>query len=449
MTPQPAARTPEEILAVVNERQIKFVDLQFTDVGGAVKNLTIPEAELMATLNHGIWFDGSSIEGFARIAESDMHLVPDLATFAVLPWLSGNEATARLICNVFTPDGQAFLGDPRAVLSKVLKQAGQMGFDYHAGPELEFFLLQPDAENRIIPPRPVDAASYFDQPTSMVATGLWRQMTETLGAFGIEAEAMHHELAPGQHEMDFRYAHALKTADNIVTVRVVLKTLAQQKGLYATFMPKPIRGIAGSGLHLHQSLSYQANGSNAFADPGDSHGLSMVAKRFIAGHLLHARGMCAVLAPLVNSYKRLGGYEAPVYISWGRINRSALIRIPRSHAPTSTRIELRCPDPSCNPYLALAVMLAAGLDGIARELPVPEPSEENLYLLPPAERRIALNVLPGSLAEAIAELEADPVIKEALGTHVYDRFVAAKRLEWEDYRLEVTPWELEKYLATY
>jgi len=441
--------TAQEILAVVSERQIKFIDLQFTDVGGAVKNVTIPEAELMATLNHGIWFDGSSIEGFARIAESDMHLVPDLATFAVLPWLSGNEATARLICNVFTPDGQPFLGDPRAVLSRMLKQAEQMGFDYQAGPELEFFLLQPDAENRNIPPRPVDGASYFDQPTNMVATGLWRQMTETLGAFGIEAEAMHHELAPGQHEMDFRYAHALKTADNIVTFRVVLKTLAQQKGLYATFMPKPIRGIAGSGLHLHQSLSYRANGSNAFADPGDSHGLSMVAKRFIAGQLLHARGMCAVLAPLVNSYKRLGGYEAPVFISWGRINRSALIRIPRSHAPASTRIELRCPDPSCNPYLALAVMLAAGLDGIRRELPVPESSEENLYLMPEAERGTAANTLPGSLAEAVAELEADPVIKEALGAHLCDRFISAKRLEWEDYRLEVTPWELEKYLHTY
>jgi len=448
MNPQPAARTPEEILATVNEGRIKFIDLQFTDVGGAVKNVTIPEAELMATLNHGIWFDGSSIEGFARIAESDMHLVPDLATFAVLPWLSGSEATARLICNVFTPDGQPFLGDPRAVLSKVLKQAEQMGFDYHAGPELEFFLLQPDAGNRIIPPRPVDGASYFDQPTSMVATGLWRELTETLGAFGIEAEAMHHELAPGQHEMDFRYAHALKTADNLVTVRVVLKILAQHKGLYATFMPKPIRGIAGSGLHLHQSLSYRMNGSNAFADPGDSHGLSMLAKRFIAGQLLHARGMCAVLAPLVNSYKRLGGYEAPVFVSWGRINRSALIRIPRSHAAASTRIELRCPDPSCNPYLALAVMLAAGLDGIRRELPVPESSEENLFLGPEAEAAGA-GTLPGSLAEAIAELAADPVIKDALGAHLCDRFITAKRLEWEDYRLEVTPWELAKYLPTY
>jgi glutamine synthetase len=449
MTQPLSTRTPEEILALVSERRIRFLDLQFTDVGGAVKNVTIPSEKLPATLNHGIWFDGSSIEGFARIAESDMHLFPDVSTFAILPWLPGDEATARLICNVYTPDGQPFLGDPRAVLSNMLRKAEDMGFVYNAGPELEFFLLKPDAENSVMPPRPVDSASYFDQPTNMVATGLWRQMTETLGAFGIEAEAMHHEIAPGQHEMDFRYSHALKTADNIVTFRVVMKTLAQNKGLYATFMPKPIRGIAGSGMHVHQSLSFKANGSNAFSDPGDSHGLSMIAKRFMAGQLLHARGMCAVLAPLVNSYKRLGGYEAPVFICWGRINRSALIRIPRAHSPASTRIELRCPDPSCNPYLALAAMLAAGLDGIQRELKIPDSSEENLFMISEAERRTSLNVLPGSLAEAIAELEADAVIKDALGAHIFDRFIAAKRLEWEDYRLEVTPWELDKYLSVY
>jgi len=449
MTLQPTPQTLEEILALVREHQIRFIDLQFTDLGGAVKNVTIPLEELEATLSHGIWFDGSSIEGFARVAESDMHLVPDIGTFAILPWLSGHDATARLICNVFTPDGQPYLGDPRAVLSNVLKKAEAMGFTYNAGPELEFFLLRPDGDGGVTVPRPVDAAGYFDSPTNMVATGLWREMTDTLGHFGIEAEAMHHEIAPGQHEMDFRYAHALKTADNIVTFRVVLKTLAQQRGLYATFMPKPIRGMAGSGLHIHQGLCYKANGSNAFSDPGDSHGLSMIAKRFIAGQLLHARGMCAVLAPLVNSYKRLGGYEAPVFITWGRINRSALIRIPRAHSPKSTRIELRCPDPSCNPYLALAVMLAAGLDGIKRELPVPDPSEENLFLRSEAQRGPFLNVLPGSLDEAITALETDPVIKEALGPHVFDRFTTAKRLEWEDYRLEVTPWELGKYLSAY
>jgi len=449
MSPQPPPQSILELLALVNDRQVRFIDLQFTDVGGAVKNVTIPLAELEATLNHGIWFDGSAIEGLARVAESDMHLVPDVSTFAILPWLSGDEATARLICNVFTPDGQPCMGDPRAVLARVLKRAEAMGFTFNAGPEVEFFLLRPDAENGVIPPRPVDTASYFDHPSNMVASGLWRQMAEALRAFGIESEAMHHEIAPGQHEMDFRYSHAMKTADNIVTFRVVLKTLAQAKGLYATFMPKPIRGIAGSGLHIHQSLAYKANGTNAFSDPGDSHGLSMIAKRFIAGQLAHARGMCAVLAPLVNSYKRLGGYEAPVFISWGRINRSALIRIPRSHAPDSTRIELRCPDPSCNPYLALAVMLAAGLDGIQRELPVPESSEENLFMLAETQKRPPLTMLPASLDEAVNELEADPVIKEALGAHIFDRFVAAKRQEWEDYRLEVTPWELGRYLSAY
>jgi glutamine synthetase len=449
MMPPSPAHTPDQILALVEERQVRFVELQFTDVAGAVKNVTIPAEELAATLNHGIWFDGSCLEGFARIAESDMHLVPDCATFAVLPWLDGSETTARLICNVHTPDGQPFLGDPRSVLSSVLNKAAAMGFDYFAGPELEFFLLRPDAHGGVLPPRPVDQASYFDQPTDMGASSLLRQMTDDLGAFGINVETLHHEIAPGQHELDFRYSRALQTADNIVTFRMALKTMAQQRGLWATFMPKPIRGTAGSGLHIHQSLGFKANGSNAFADPGDPHGLSRTAKRFVAGQLLHARGMAAVLAPLVNSYKRLGGYEAPTFITWGRINSSALVRIPRPHTPDSTRIELRCPDPSCNPYLALAAMLAAGLDGIQRELPIPDPSEENIYLEPGAARRSSRNMLPASLGEALAELEADGVIREALGAFLCDRFLSVKRLEWEDYRLEVTPWELEKYLSAY
>ncbi|MHB1686320.1 MAG: type I glutamate--ammonia ligase [Ignavibacteriaceae bacterium] len=440
----------EQLLALVKERGVKFIDLQFTDIVGARKNVTIPTQELESTLNHGIWFDGSSVEGFARIAESDMYLFPDISTFAVLPWLSGSETTARLICNVYTPDGQPFLGDPRTVLSRVLNEAEKMGFTYNTGTELEFFLLKPSADGGLIPPRPQDSASYFDQPVDMVATSLWRQMADALSAFDIETEAMHHEVATGQHEIDFRYSQALKTADNAVTFRVLVKILAEQKGLYATFMPKPIRGLNGSGMHVHQSLSYKANGSNAFSDPGDSHGLSKTAKNFIAGQLTHARGMCAVLAPLVNSYKRLvQGYEAPVNISWGRINRSALIRIPRAHTNESTRIELRCPDPSCNPYLAFAVMLAAGLDGIKRELPLPEANEENVYLAANTQRGSTLSVLPESLDEAIAELEKDAVIREALGTHVYECFISAKRLEWEDYRLEVTPWELSKYLPSY
>jgi len=449
--PTPRANlSATDLLALVEERGVRFIDLQFTDVVGVVKNVTLPKEELASTLNHGIWFDGSCIEGFARVAESDMYLVPDMSTFAILPWVSGREATARLICNVFTPDGQPFLGDPRAVLAKVMREAEEMGFVYNAGPELEFFLLKPQSDDGPAHPQPADSASYFDAPTDLVATSLWRHMADTLAEFGIQVETMHHEVATGQHEIDFRYSDALNTADNIVTFRVLLKIMAQQRNLIATFMPKPIRGISGNGMHVHQSLSYKANGTNAFADPGDAHGLSTIAKHFIAGQLAHARGMCAVLAPLVNSYKRLvRGYEAPVQISWGRINRSALIRIPRAHSVDSTRIELRCPDPSCNPYLSFAVMLAAGLDGVRRQLAIPNASDENLFPTATSEPVIEPDLLPLSLGQALDELEKDQVIRAALGPQVYETFILAKRLEWEDYRLEVTPWELAKYLPIF
>lgn len=437
-----------DILHIVEEKQIFYIDLQFTDVVGVVKNVTIPARELAQALENGIWFDGSSIEGFARVAESDMHLRPDSNTFTILPWLYEKEATARLICDVYTPDGQPFPGDPRAVLRRAIADAEGMGFRYNTGPELEFFLLKPHADGSLLPPLPHDLAAYFDAPSDMAA-GLRRQMANTLEALGIQVEAMHHEGAHGQHEIDFRYSDALSTADSAVTLRVALKVVAQANGLYCTFLPKPIRGINGSGMHVHQSLEYLATGKNAFADPGDSHGLSKIAKHFIAGQLAHARGMCAILAPLVNSYKRLvAGYEAPVFVSWARINRSALIRVPRASDSESARLELRCPDPSCNPYLAFAVMLAAGLDGIRRELPVPEATEENIYLL---DRRgpSPLGILPGSLNQAINAMEEDEVICTALGAHLTERFASAKRLEWEDFRLEVTPWELEKYLANY
>jgi glutamine synthetase len=323
-----------------------------------------------------------------------------------------------------------------------------MGFTYNTGPELEFFLLKPNPDGSIIPPILHDTAGYFDIPTDLIG-GLRREMTSTLEAFGIIVESMHAEAANGQHEIDFRYSDALHTADNAVTFRVALKIIAQQNGLRATFLPKPIRGISGNGMHVHQSLVYTQTGVNAFADPGDPYGLSQIAKYFIAGQLAHARGMCAVLAPLVNSYKRLViGYEAPVYISWGRINRSALIRVPRTRDPQATRLELRCPDPSCNPYLALAVMLAAGLDGIRRELPLQDASEENLYLLD-SQRPSTIGILPTSLEEALKEMENDYVIREALGPHAFERFMAAKCQEWEDYRLEVTHWELEKYLSVF
>ena len=388
------------IIARTEQNQIKFIDLQFTDVVGMVKNVTIPAHELTAALENGIWFDGSSIDGFARVAESDMHLRPDPSTFAIIPWLTGEESTARLICDVYTPDSQPFPGDPRSILRRVINDAAQMGFGYNTGPELEFFLLKPNPNGGLIPPIPHDTASYFDAPADMAA-GLRRQMATTLEALGLQVEAMHHEGANGQQEIDFRYSDALATADSAVTLRVALKVIAQQNGLYCTFLPKPIRGMNGSGMHVHQSLTYIANGRNAFSDPGDAHGLSKIAKYFIAGQLEHARGMCAILAPLVNSYKRLvTGYEAPVYISWARINRSALIRVPRAAESESTRLELRCPDPSCNPYLAFAVMLAAGLDGIRRELPVSEATEENIYL-PDKPNYSTQDVLPTSLNEAL------------------------------------------------
>jgi glutamine synthetase len=442
------SRSASDILAEIKDSQIKFIDLQFTDIMGAVKSITIPINQLADTLDHGIWFDGSSIEGFARIAESDMYLKPDLSTFALIPWLTGKDATARFICDVYTPNDQPFIGDPRGVLKRAMDDANKMGFVYNTGPELEFFLLKPDDRGNTVPPVPQDTDGYFDIPTDLIG-GLRREMTATLETFGITVEAMHAEVAHGQHEIDFRYSDALTTANNAVTFRVALKIIAQQNGLRATFLPKPLRGMSGNGMHVHQSLVYKASGVNAFGDPGDPYGLSQTAQHFIAGQLAHARGMCAILAPLVNSYKRLvAGYEAPVYISWGRINRSALLRVPRAHGIEATRLELRCPDPSCNPYLAFAVMLAAGLDGIRRELPLPPASEENLYLLE-NQRGMALNTLPSSLEHALVELENDPVIRDALGPHVYERFINAKRAEWNDYRLEVTSWELNKYLNTY
>jgi glutamine synthetase len=444
----PETDTKYDLIVRVEQNHIQYIDLQFIDIVGMVKNVTIPAAELGNALGNGAWFDGSSIEGFARIAESDMHLRPDPATFAILPWLSGEEATARLICDIYTPDGQPFQADPRAVLRRAVASAADMGFSYNTTPEIEFFLLKPHPDGSLAPPVPHDSAGYFDAPTDM-ASGLRRQMANTLANFGIQVESMHHEVSTGQHEIDFRYADALTTADSAVTLRVALKIIAQKNGLYCTFLPKPIRGNSGNGMHVHQSLSYLATGKNAFADPGDPHGLSRVAKQFIAGQLAHARGMCAVLAPLVNSYKRLmAGYEAPVHISWARTNQSALIRVPRASKAESTRLELRCPDPSCNPYLAFSVMLAAGLDGIRRDIQVPAATEENIYSSE-SRRRSPLGVLPGSLNQALDALESDEVVRDALGPHIFDRFLNAKRLEWEDFRLEVTPWELDKYLAIY
>ena len=436
--------TKEEILRIAHDEKVLFINLQFTDIMGVVKSITVPVSQLDGVLDHGVWFDGSSIEGFARISESDMFLFPDPNTFAIIPWEADAHKTARLICNVFTPNGERFMGAPRTVLAKALEEAEEMGFKYLVGPELEFFLFETDESGDPIPGATYDEAGYFDA-TADRATLVRQDMISALEAFGIEVEAGHHEVAASQHEIDFRYGDALVTADNATTLKYVLKAIARKHGLYATFMPKPIRGINGSGMHVHQSLADVRTGKNVFADENDPYGLSEIAKKFIAGQLHHARAMSAILAPLVNSYKRLvPGYEAPVYISWARINRSALIRVPRTMTPEATRLELRFPDPSCNPYLAFAVMLKCGLDGIKNDLPLPEPTEENLF-----ESKLAregLPTLPGSLKEALDELEKDPVVQEALGPHVYERFVDAKLQEWDDYRLHVSSWELERYL---
>lgn len=442
-------RTPQDILRLVEEQRVEFINLQFTDIVGMVKNVTIPVEQLPDCLDHGVWFDGSSIEGFARIAESDMFLVPDVETYAIVPWDTGEGfTTARMICDVYTPDGKPFAGDPRQVLKLALEEAAQMGFVYNVGPELEFFLFRPNAHGQPAA-QPHDDAGYFDVSTDM-ATHIRRHMVRALSAFGIEVEAAHHEVAIGQHEIDFKYGPALRTADHAVTFRVALKAVAQQHNLYVTFMPKPITGINGSGMHVHQSLSDSKTGKNLFYDANDPYGLSQLARHFIAGLLTHARGMIAVLAPLVNSYKRLvPGYEAPVYLSWGRTNRSALVRVPRISAsrPQATRVELRCPDPSCNPYLAFAVMLKAGLDGIRRELPLPEAAEEDLYHVDPRSR--GLETLPGSLGEALVEMKRDELVAAALGPHILERYIEAKTQEWDAYRLFVSQWELDRYLPIY
>jgi glutamine synthetase len=453
---------PKAAIAAAEEHGIRFVQLQFTDVIGAVKSVTIPLHQLAASLEHGTWFDGSSIEGFTRIAESDQYLKPDMSTFAEIPWQPGHgelsggpiggRGTARIICDVYTPKGEPFVGDPRYVLRRQLARAQKLGYQLNTGPELEFFLFRRDDDGEIRP-LPHDQAGYFDFSTDL-AQEVRQDMVNALEAFGIRVEAAHHEVAPGQHEIDFEYDDALRTADNAITFKFTLKAVAQMHNLYATFMPKPIFGINGSGMHTHQSLYDMKAKRNAFADPDNKYGLSDLARSYMAGVLAHARGMIAVLAPLVNSYKRLvPGYEAPTYLTWGRINRSALIRVPMvspGRSIEATRVELRCPDPSSNPYLAFACMLAAGLDGVEKGMELGEPVEESLYEMDAA--RIAergIRQLPGTLGEAIDELEADPVICEALGDHVLTHFVEAKRAEWDEYRTQVTSWELGRYLEQF
>jgi glutamine synthetase len=446
-TPAPAK---DEILARVEQDGIQFINLQFTDVMGIVKSVTIPAAVFEHVIDGGQWIDGSSIAGFTRIAESDMYLIPDLSTYAELPWDRDTFPTARVICWVFNPNGDPFPGDPRAVLARQLERVEKLGYRFMTGPELEFFLFQ-TSEGEILP-LPHDHGSYFDFTTDP-ANIIRKDMVVTLAKMGIEVEASHHEVAIGQHEIGFQYGDALTTADRAVTFKYVLKAVAHQYGLHATFMPKPLEGIAGSGMHVHQSFRSITTGQNAFVDTNDPYGLSGLAKQFIAGQLAHARAMTSVLAPLVNSYRRLvPGFEAPVYVSWARTNRSALLRVPaiRGGQVAATRLELRCPDPSCNPYLAFAVMLAAGLDGIENNLPLPEPVEENLYHFSDDDlRRRNIPTLPSTLGEAIDDMERDEVVRCALGDHVFERLIEAQRSEWNDFRKHVSGWERDRYLEVY
>jgi glutamine synthetase len=431
-----------DIAARVAESGVRQVHLQFSDVLGTVKTVTIPAAGIDAALEHGVWFDGSSVEGFTRTAESDMYLVPDPGTLQVLPWAA--EPSARLICWARTPDGEPYSGDPRGALQRAVDHAASLGYDYRVGPEIEFFLLERDADGQPRA-RSDDSAGYFDV-TGQASTDLRQAMLSAAAAVGVEINSAHHEVAPGQHEVDLGAGDVLAVADAVVTFRLAMQAVAQGAGLIASFMPKPFNDQPGSGMHVHQSLG-RGGGINAFTG-ADDYGLSDVAKHFIAGQLHHAAGMCLVLAPLVNSYKRLvRGMEAPIFLSWARTNRGALVRVPHVSRPQATRVELRSPDPSCNPYLAFAVMLRCGLDGVERRLPLPPPVEEALYGFDEVElQRRNVGLLPDNLKDAVDACADDDVVRDALGDNLTDRFLDAKRAEWRDYRGQVTPWEVERYL---
>ncbi len=465
MAEQQDREARERVFALIEAERIRYINLEFTDVVGMAKSVTIPVEQFSASLTSGRWFDGSALESIARVAESDMYLFPDLSTFSVLPvrvrppasatisdlaLLDDEDVGARVICNVLTPDGERFDGDPRATLLRALEVAREMGYDFMVAPELEFFLLH--LEGKTPMPLPFDRGSYFDLSTDLAAT-VRRQMVQALLHMGIGIESSHHEIAAGQHEIDFETKDALHVADGVMTAKYVLKAIASRHDLYATFMPKPFFGLNGSGMHTHQQLISRATGRNAFVDESGEgeYGLSDVGRYFIAGQLAHARAMCAVLSPLVNSYKRLvPGYEAPVYINWGRVNREALIRVPRPDAnrQASARIELRCCDPSCNPYLAFAVMLRAGLDGIERHLPLPPAMDERLFLRDEDARHVS-PLLPATLGEALIDLREDPLIRETLGDSIYEGFVEAKSIEWAEYRKQVHSWELDRYLPVF
>ncbi len=441
----------KDLLKQIKSDGVKFVSLQFTDVTGSVKSVDIPAFRVQEALEDGIWFDGSSVEGFARIQESDMRLVIDPQTYAVLPWTSEDNRRARFFCDIYQPDGNPFPGDPRGTLKRMLTKVELRGWTYNVGPEPEFFLFKRNG-SQTIHPVPHDVGGYFDFSANDEAVRVRTELMSALASMGLEVEMGHHEVALGQHEIDFRFNDALQTADNVLTLKYTVKAIAAQNGLVASFMPKPIFGINGSGMHCHQSL-FTTEGKNIFYDPDEDSKLSSFAYGFIAGQLKHARALAAVVAPTINSYKRLvPGYEAPVYVGWAQINRSALIRIPHytEGREKSMRAELRCPDPSANPYLAFTVMLGAALDGIDSQTPCPEPlNNVNVYHLSKEELQArGIAELPGSLSEAMRELEKDSLLQDSLGSMVYEAFERAKWAEIEEHRMKVTDWEVERYLET-
>ncbi len=441
--------TKQDILKIIKEENIHFFRLQFVDVNGFMKNVAIPRSQIEKALDGEMMFDGSSIDGFARINESDMYLKPDYDTFVILPWRQKNGvAAARIICDVAKTDGSPFAGCPRVNLKRVLAEARELGYTMNVGTECEFFLFNRD-DTGAPTTNTHDSAGYFSVDPEDSGIDCRREIIETLEQMGFEIEASHHEVARGQHEVNFKYANALACADNTVTFKWVVKTIARKHNLHATFMPKPLFAINGSGMHTNQSL-FRLDGSNAFFDPAGPLQLSTVAYQYIAGIAEHARGFAAVTNPLVNSYKRLvSGYEAPVYVAWSASNRSALMRIPASRN-LSTRVEVRCPDPTCNPYLAFAMMLNAGLDGIKKQLTPPRSVDVNIYKLTPNQmKRAKIDSMPGSLKEALAEFKKSPIARETLGDHIFAKYLLGKEKEWEAFRTAVTDWELKSYLDIY
>lgn len=436
--------TKQDIIRMVEEEDVEFIRLQFTDMFGTLKNVAITASQLEKALNNECMFDGSSIEGFVRMEESDMYLYPDLDTFVIFPWRPQQGKVARIICDIYTADKKPFEGDPRYVLKKAIGHAGELGYRFDVGPECEFFLFNQDEDGQPTTDS-TERAGYFDLGPVDFGENARRDMVLTLEDMGYEIEASHHEVAPAQHEIDFRYDEALKAADNIMTFKLAVKTIAKRHGLFASFMPKPKYGVNGSGMHVNMSLS--KDGKNIFDDPTDELGLSKEAYWFIGGIMKHMKGMAVITNPLVNSYKRLvPGYEAPIYIAWSATNRSPLIRIPATRG-AGTRVELRCPDPSANPYLALAVCLEAGLDGIRHKMMPPAAVAENVFKMRLSQKHeLGIETLPADLGEALEEFEKDKYLQEVLGRHITEKYSEAKRTEWRDYRAQVTDWEIEHYL---